>query len=92
MRSAELAITSLICNERKSLEVRNTSEKCEKIRAKSKKLDEDAMLCNTLWSERRNKVFFLPYSERNFAFAAKKKFSSATLSAINCHVRSNYGI
>ena len=29
------------------LEVRNTSEKSEKIRAKSKKLDEDAMLCNT---------------------------------------------
>ena len=35
-----------------ALEVRNTSEKSEKIRAKSKKLDEDAMLCNTLWSDR----------------------------------------
>ena len=34
----------------KSLEVRNTSEKSEKIRAKSKKLYEDAMLCNT-WSQ-----------------------------------------
>ena len=36
----------------KSLEVRNTSgEKSEKIRAKSKKLDEDAMMCNTLRQE-----------------------------------------
>ena len=61
--SAELAITSLISNKRKwnnywfvkflklqKFEVRNTSEKGEKIRAKSKKkIDEDAMLCNTLW-------------------------------------------
>ena len=30
------------------LEVRNTSKKSEKIRGKSRKLDEDAMLCNTL--------------------------------------------
>ena len=28
------------------------SEKSKKIRAKSRKLDEDAMLCNTLWSDR----------------------------------------
>ena len=65
-RRAELAITSLISNKRewnncfikflnsKSLEVRNTSEKSEKIRANDrKKLDEDAMLCNTLWSDTR---------------------------------------
>ena len=29
------------------------SEKREKIVAKSKKLNEDAMVCNTLWSDRR---------------------------------------
>ena len=58
-RSAELAITSLISNKREwnncfikflkvqKFEVRNTSEKSEKIRAKSKKLDDDAMLCST---------------------------------------------
>ena len=56
-RSTELAITSLISNKREwnncfikflklqKFEVRNTSEKSEKIRAKwEKKLDEDAML------------------------------------------------
>ena len=58
---AELAITSLISNKRE----RNNCFKLQKFgsakyerkkrenRAKSKKLDEDAMLCNTLWSERR---------------------------------------
>ena len=35
----------------KSLKVRNTSKESEKIRAKSKKLDEVAMLCNW-WSDR----------------------------------------
>ena len=50
MRSAELAITSLISNKRellnsfKKFEARNKSAKSEKIRAKStKKLDEDAL-------------------------------------------------
>ena len=46
-------------------DVRNTSEKSEKIQAKSKnELDEDAMLCNTLWSDRRTlvrKKHFLPF-------------------------------
>ena len=76
-RSAEVAITSLISNKRewnncfikflklRKLEVRNTSEKSEKIRAKSRnELDEDAMLCNTLCSERRRLVtknLFLPF-------------------------------
>ena len=36
----------------------------EKNRAKSKKLDEDAMLCNTLWSDRRRLITktFLAFS------------------------------
>ena len=37
-------------------EVRITSAKSKKNRAKSKKLDEDAMLCNTLWSDRRRLI------------------------------------
>ena len=64
-RSAELAITSLISNKRewnncfiKSLklhkfEVRNTSENLRKSERNRKKLDEDAMLFNTMWSDRR---------------------------------------
>ena len=36
----------------KSLEEPNMREKSEKIRVKLKKLDEDAMLCNSLWSDR----------------------------------------
>ena len=41
----------------KSLEVRNKSEKSEKIRAKSKKFeDEDAMLCHTWWSDRQRLI------------------------------------
>ena len=69
-RRAELAITSLISNKRewntvivllnflnsKNLEERNTSEKSEKIQAKSKKLDEDAIMCNTLRSDRRRLI------------------------------------
>ena len=52
----------------KSLEVRNTSEKREKILAKSKKLDEDAMLCNTWWSDRRRLITktFLTFSRAYF--------------------------
>ena len=49
----------------KSLEVRNTFEKREKIRGKSKKLDVDAMLCNTWWSDRRSRLItktFLTFS------------------------------
>ena len=38
------------------MEVRNTSEKSEKIKAKSKKLDEDAIICNTLRSDRRRLI------------------------------------
>ena len=62
----ELAMTSFISNKREwnnclikflklqKFEVRNTREKSEKIRAKlKKKRDEDAMLCNTLWSDIR---------------------------------------
>ena len=47
----------------KSLEVRNTSEKSEKFRAQLKNLDEDAILCNTLRSDRRrlNQKHFLPF-------------------------------
>ena len=79
-RSAELAITSLISNKRewnncfikflnsKTLELRNTSEKSEKIQAKSKKLDEDAMLCNTLWSDRRRLI-----TKRFLAFSRTSK-------------------
>ena len=40
----------------KSLVVRKTSEKSEKIQAKAKKLDEDGMLCNTLRSDRHRLI------------------------------------
>ena len=64
--SAELAITSLISNKcewnnyrfikflkLQKFEVRNTSaKKRENPSEIAKKLDEDAMLCNTLWSDR----------------------------------------
>ena len=48
----------------KSLEVRNTSEKREKIPAKWKKLDEDALFCNTWWSDIRRLITktFLTFS------------------------------
>ena len=48
----------------KKLEARNTSEERENIQAKSKRLDEDAMLCNNLWSDRRRLITktFLPFS------------------------------
>ena len=52
----------------KTLEVRNTSEKSKKIRAKSKKRDEDAMLCNTLWSDRRRLI-----TKRFLAFSPTSK-------------------
>ena len=67
-RSAELAITTLITNKREwnncfikflklqEFEVRNIGEISEKIRANRKNLDEDAMLCNTLWSDRRRLI------------------------------------
>ena len=47
----------------KSLEVRHTSEKSEKIRAKSNKLDEDAKVRYTRWSDRRRLMSkrFLPF-------------------------------
>ena len=47
----------------KNLKVRNTSEKSEKISAKSKKLDEDEIMCNTLRSDRRRLItkHFLPF-------------------------------
>jgi len=67
--SAELAITSLTSNKHEwdncfikffkpqKFEVQSKSEKSKKIRAKSKKkLDEDAMLCNTLLSDRRRLI------------------------------------
>ena len=46
------------------MEVRNRSKKGEKIRAKSKKLDEDAIICNTLRSDRRRLITktFLDFS------------------------------
>ena len=46
----------------KSLEVRNMSEKSEKIQAKLEKLDEDEMLCNTSWIRQAHcKNIFLPF-------------------------------
>ena len=62
------------------MEVRNTSEESEKTRAISKKLDEDAMLCNALWSDRRrlNTKTFLAFSRtskrRNLSKLSTKKF------------------
>ena len=47
----------------KSLEVRNASKKVRKSEQNQKKLDEDAMLCNTLWSDRRRLI-----KKTSFAF------------------------
>ena len=78
----------------KKLEARNTSEERENIQAKSKRLDEDAMLCNSLWSDRRRLITktFLAFSctsKREISLSGEKNFSSATLSAIIYHIRSN---
>ena len=59
MRSAELAITSLISNKRellksfKNFEARNTSAKSEKIRANSKKKVDEEALCKSKGIENR---------------------------------------
>jgi len=126
--SAELAIISLISNKREwnncfikflklqKFEVRNTSaKKRENPSEIAKKLDEDAMLCNTLWSDRRRlitKKHFLPFRvllnvgidpnfpqksfffsfgfiQRKISLSGENIFSSATLSSIIYHIRSN---
>ena len=65
-------------------EVRKTSEKSEKIRAKSKKLDEDAMLGNTMWSDRRrfitkNISFSRTFKRQHWSKLSTEKFSFSFL-------------
>ena len=100
VRSAELAITSLISNKRKwnncfikflkfqKFEVRNTSKISEKIGAKSKnELDEDVMLCNTLWSDKLvRKKHFLPLQNKTGRITP----SSATKTASIRHAETRY--
>ena len=114
MRSAKLAITSLISSKRqwnnfllnslnsKSLEVRNTSEKKKrKSEQNRKKLDEDAMLCNTWWSERPfrvflnvridlnfpQNVFFLFRDKYRFLLSMKRNLFSMSLLGLNRDVK-----
>lgn len=56
------------------MEVQNTSEKSEKIRAKSRKLDEDAMLCNGLIITKAFLAFLRTSKRRNRSKLSKKVF------------------
>ena len=67
IRSAELAITSLISNKREwNIFYFNFLElqKIGSTKYERNPLDEDAMLCNTLWSDRRRLITFSRTSKR----------------------------